>query len=125
MTLQRLEYKSDGIFGRLLDDAGGQIAVTLEHSYDSLPKIPKGVYTCIRGQHKLHGMTDTFETFEITGVAGHTNLLFHWGNYNSDSEGCVLLGQSRVGDMVATSKVTFAKFMQQMDGINQFQLTVQ
>ncbi len=138
LTLTRKEYRPDGIFSTLTGDEGQTIAHTLEHSYATgpalvnafgwAPKIPNGTYTCRRSMHRLHGMDHDFETFEITGVEGHQNLLFHWGNYNGDSEGCVLTGQSEavVGGvhMVTASKATFAALMALQDGLETFQLTV-
>lgn len=129
MKLIRHDFRPDGIFGILYDAEGDQIACTLEHSYADRPKLPVGTYVCIRGQHRLHDMTQDFDTFEITGVPGHTNILFHWGNYNRDSEGCVLLGRgvtdSPVGWMVTSSRATFARFMLDLEGIDSFQLTVE
>ena len=74
LTLKNTDFSDDGIFGVLLDEAGNQIAVTLQHAYEQVdgkfsPKIPAGTYECVRGKHQLAGMTEPFETFEITGVA--------------------------------------------------------
>ncbi len=127
-TLTRNEFRDDGIFSTLCDKDGNIVAKTLEHSYNRLPKIPNGTWKCVRGLHRLHNMTQDFETFEITGIAGHKDLLFHWGNYNKDSEGCVLLGaataMSGSMEMVTSSKVTFAKFMASLDDVMEFVLTV-
>jgi len=128
MILRRVSHLSSGIFGVLLKDDGTQIAYTLEHAYPvgSLfdPKIPNGTFKCVRGPHRLHNMTADFTTFEITGVAGHSDLLFHWGNYNKDSEGCVLLGEGKQADMITNSRECFAKFMELLDGVDEFTLTV-
>ena len=130
LTLTRKLKEEDGIFSILSNESGSVIAMTLEHSYDNEPKIPNGTFTCVRGQHLLHGMTEDFTTFEITGVEGHSNLLFHWGNYNKDSEGCVLLGQQTVDDssgdkMITNSRATFTKFMEIQEGLDSFILIVQ
>jgi hypothetical protein len=133
LTLTRFESRADGIFGMLTDAVGQRIAHTLEHAYDDgqggwTAKIPAGTFTCVRGDHLLDGMTTPFSTFEITGVPGHTGLLFHWGNYNSDSEGCVLLGYSEVDAggrrMITASRASFARFMQLQAGQDSFQLVV-
>lgn len=133
LTLTRKAWRSDGIFSVLTDEHGNVVAHTLEHSYPDSPagwmaKIPEGTYACVRGPHRLHGMTEDFITFEITGIDGHTDLLFHWGNWNKDSEGCVLVGQSEVNsggvEMVTASQATFVKFMTLQAGINTFTLTV-
>ncbi len=134
MKLVRTHFRADGIFGELFDEKGVSVAKTLEHAYANLdgtfsPKLYTGQFICVRGPHKLHNMTTTFETFEITNVKGHDNILFHWGNFDKDSEGCVLLGNEVVTqddgtEMVVNSKVTFAKFMKGLDGVKEFMLTV-
>jgi len=107
--------------------------VTLEHAYpDSdggfYPKIPAGEYICKRGIHQLEGMATPFETFEITNVKGQINILFHAGNFNNDSEGCVLVGEKlgkyTHGQMIVNSKATFNNFMRMQNGIDFFKLTV-
>lgn len=133
LTLTRISYRSDGIFSTLADSNNNQIAIALEHAYqqqDGLykPKLDKGVYTCVKGQHQLSSMKYQFETFEITNVVGHTNILFHQGNFNNDSEGCVLLGKSMAaypgGEMITFSDKTFESFMQLQAKVSEFQLTV-
>lgn len=124
IVITRKERKPEGVFSVMSNDM-----VALEHSYPTEdggwePKIPNGTYRCVRGKHRLHGMDKDFETFEITGVEGHTGLLFHWGNYNRDSEGCVLVGASEDGVMITMSRASFAKFMTLQDGVDEFQLTV-
>lgn len=127
--LTRKEFRSDGIFSELTNQDGKIVAHTLEHSYANLPKVPNGIFKCVRGPHRLHNMTQDFITFEIMGVVGHDNILFHWGNYNKDSEGCVLVGESVVESqkikMVTNSKATFAKFMASLEGFDEFVLTVE
>jgi hypothetical protein len=132
LKLERVQRRSDGIFSHLLDDKDNIIAYTLEHAYEQdgqySPKIPNGEFKCVRGQHRLHGMTEDFTTFEITGIEGHSNLLFHWGNYNKDSEGCVLVGDAIIdssgSEMITHSRATFEKFMELEQGLDFFTLTV-
>lgn len=138
LTLTRTDKKEDGIFGVLTDEQGKQIAVSLEHAYDSgngdgsyEPKLQSGVYKCVRGEHRLHSQLMPFTTFEITGVVGHTGILFHIGNYNEDSNGCVLLGRRILpsplpssDNMITSSRNTFNAFMDLQKGVNEFTLTV-
>lgn len=132
MILQRLEYREDGIFSELKQDDGSHFCYTLDHAYPQpdgsyKPKLYAGAFTCVRGQHRLKSMTHSFETFEITGVVGHTDILFHSGNVNADSAGCLLLGNVIVDGppkQVSNSRVTFQKFMDSLVGIDTFQLTV-
>lgn len=136
LKLVRTLFQSDGIFGHLETSSGIQIAVTLEHAYerdgDYLPKVFSGIYECKRGPHKLKGMTASFETFEIENVTNHTDILFHWGNYNKDSEGCVLLGRRIVMNpdkpqelMITSSRNSFNKFMDLTKGFEAFTLIVE
>lgn len=121
-----------GIFGKLTDGEKF-IAYTLEHAYASnvvgegfKAKLPEGEYTCVRGFHKIGkpGALKTIETFEVTNVPGHSGILFHVGNYNRDSDGCILLGTEVLMYQVAESQKAFEQFMLGLKGINQFQLTV-
>lgn len=124
LTLKRTEFSDDGIFGELSDITGKRIAFTLEHSYSKVPKLPPGQYVCRRGLHRLEGMTDPFETFEIEDVPGHSDILFHVGNYNKDSQGCVLLGRGRMGPMLKFSRFAFEDFLKLQAGFDEFTLTV-
>lgn len=129
LTLIRTDKKESGIYGKLLNPSSSIIAVTLEHAYPVdtgwEPKIPIGGYSCVRGQHQLHSMAAPFETFEITKVPGHTNCLIHMGNFDRQSEGCVLVGKAILSDMITHSLDTFNAFMALQDGINEFNLTIQ
>lgn len=136
LTLTRLKKGADGIFSELEDTDGEFVAYTLERAYavpnsfptEWGPKIPAGEYICIRGIHQLAN-GKPFETFEVLGVAGHTGLLFHCGNFDSDSQGCILLGQqiqniNAETKMVTQSQVAFANFRALEAAINSFMLTV-
>lgn len=136
LTLTRSAIAKDGVLGTLKSNDLSFSCVTLEHAYEDItsanrfnPKLPAGTYKCVRGQHRLHNMTSDFTTFEITGVPGHSNILFHWGNYNRDSEGCVLIGDAVTTDsdgevMITSSRLTFSEFMQFQNEVNEFILTV-
>lgn len=134
LRLARQAFEHDGIIGTLYDDSSGAIAVTLEHAYSSghgdgsyIPKLPNGTYTCKRGMHRLHDLKP-FETFEVEGVPGHDNILFHVGNWNDDSEGCILLGAkvlTGTSTVITESRITFSKFMNLLKDLNTFTLVVE
>ena len=132
MTLTRNpgDFLPSGIFGVLSSQDNSLELATLEHAYlqpdaSWAPKIPVGTYTCVRGLHRLDGMTSDFETFEITNVQGHTNILFHTGNYNNDSAGCVLVGLQQVNNVkIIGSRIAFGQFLALQAGVDQFNLTV-
>lgn len=126
---------SYGIFGELsfVDQSPLRYAFTLEHAFavgdKFLPIIPEGIYNCVRGWHALkNGIS--FETFEVSGVEGHKGLLFHAGNFNDDSHGCILLGREIIdssagGKMIGNSKVTFENFMRRLSDVDEFTFTVE
>jgi len=123
LTLTRTDARFSGIFGQM------GLWATLEHAYpqgdsDWVAKVPPGVYTCVLGPHKLEGMTREFLTYEVTGVPNCTGILFHWGNWDTDSAGCILLGTKRDGNMVINSKLAFDQFMTLQNGLSTFKLTV-
>ena len=136
LILKRRNYRLDGVFGELTDEQGNCICFTLERSYADLnaleaisPKLPAGTYKCVKGPHRLKGMVQDFETFEVMNVPGHWGILFHVGNYNEDSEGCILLGEGlgtrqKNGVMLTNSKKAFAKFMTLLKDVDDFQLLV-
>ena len=129
LILTRREYRADGIFGEIEDADGGDfLFLTLEHSYDLMPKLPAGTYICERGIHRLSDLKP-FETFEVMNVEGHSGILFHVGNYNDDSSGCILLGLGRGftlknGKMLTNSRVAFDKFMRLQGDVDSFKLIV-
>lgn len=126
LVLTRKRATEAGIFGVLSTSCGGWSCVTLEHAYPTdngyAPKIPPGSYTCVFGPHMLH--SGPIDTFEITGVPGHSGVLFHYGNTNTDSDGCVLLGRYDAGDCILKSREAFEEFLRQQSGLTTFQLQV-
>jgi hypothetical protein len=133
LLLQRTQWEFDGIFGECRNLAGDVVIYTCEHAYpDSLgsydAKIPEGEYICVRGMHQLAGISAPFETFEVTNVPGHAGILFHVGNFNSDSSGCILCGMGITTisnqQALSQSKIAFQKFMALQADVNQFNLTV-
>lgn len=129
LRLIRNVFESDGVLGILLNEDGVQLATTLEHSYNGRPKLPPGAYRCERGIHSLHSNPTPFETFEILNVPNCTGILFHVGNWNDDSNGCVLLGRlsisSEKGSMIVGSRKTFERFLTELSDVSDFQLLVE
>ena len=132
-ALTRTECGPDGQFGRLSKDGTAFSILTAERAYcdddhEWSPKIPAGIYTCALGTHALSNGVP-FQTYEITGVTGHSGLLFHTGNLPEvDSHGCVLLGLSR-GKLygrpdITDSRLAFTAFMSQAGGVPFFTLEV-
>lgn len=111
ITVKRIAKLDEGVFGVMLF-LGVPFCVTLEHSYlDNEPVIPLGVYQCVATRF----IKGDYATFEITGVEGHSRLLFHKANWETDLNGCVGLGESFTkldGRLaIAQSGDAFAEFM--------------
>ena len=47
---------------------------------------------------------------EILGIAGHTGLRIHVGNYPSDTKGCILIGQKGTDCSVINSSLAYRQF---------------
>ena len=127
VELLRLEKSSQGLIGILRID-GVVFCFTLEKD-DTFLK--QGCYHC-----KRFSGTKWPDTFEIV-VPGHTAVLFHSLNVETETQGCVGIASTvgylngvraigvpvRPGDKF-NSKVTFEKFMELLQGQNFFKLFV-
>ncbi len=135
--LNRKEFSSEGIFGELIDENGKLLAVTLEHAFlqldgTYLPKIAAGVYTCLLGHsHHLDHMPPgaVFTAYEFLNLPNFmgkpvNGCLFHIGNKNADSDGCVLLGAVVRNEWIYSSGEAFAAFMLSQNGLANIQITV-
>jgi len=130
--LTRLNYFHNGILGSMtIGECKFYIG---EHAYENrngtfLPKVPKGQYTCKRGIHQLPGHLNSFETFELENVPGHTGILIHIGNFpQTDSQGCLLIGKGIIieepSPQITQSKIGFNEFMHLLDGHDSFELVI-
>lgn len=131
MNLKLTRNKSSlyGVFGDLRDESGKIIAVTLEHAYLDgavyAPKLAAGTYTVLR--HPPRRLP--YETFEVQNVPDFQGnrvdgILIHRGNFNNDSEGCILLGHDIGPACILESGVAFQEFMDLQKDLNSFTLTV-
>lgn len=91
LILLRVAYILDGTFGVLFD---GDIpfCLTLEREWRNNEKnvscIPRSKYICKRIESPKFG-----DTFEVLNVSGRTDILFHKGNIEDDSHGCIIIGE--------------------------------
>lgn len=123
ITVRRVALLEEGCFGVLLY-LGVPFAVSIERTFDDgNPIIPAGTYNCTARRYNRGG----YETFEITGVAGHSLLLFHKANWETDLEGCVGVGESFAvlnGKLaIAQSGEGFAEFMRKVGDMPSFPAT--
>ena len=126
-TLRIVRYSEtkDGTFG-VMEYNAVPFCMTLEPNDRGNGRnscIPAGRYVCRR-----HSGPKYKDTWEITGVPGRTSILFHVGNIEDDSIGCILLGSS-LGSLknklgVMSSSNTFNRFMNVSERANELNLTV-
>lgn len=128
MHLKRVAYRNDGTMGVLLDNGDTPFALSLEPPWRENQRgvscIPVGTYLCRRVSSPKFG-----NTFEITGVPGRSHILFHKGNIDDHTEGCVLVGEEfAVWDdgsvSVARSGAGFTEFLDRLAQEDSFYLTV-
>ena len=94
LTLHRLPVTTDGIFGRLHYN-GELLCHTLEPAWKA---IPKGTY---RVEYLPESASGKYkDVYWIVDVPGRTGILIHKGNIQSDSTGCILVGDKlgQLGD---------------------------
>jgi|SRR5271166_1222696 len=128
MNLNRNSFEVSGIYGTLISDDGVFSCATLEHAFAQddgsyAPIIPAGTYTCTLGTFTLENYPPG-QYYQIMDVPGHTHVLIHFGNYNKNSDGCILVGATRVGNMITNSDQTFKEFMYIQNGAESFELVV-
>lgn len=129
------QFRSDGIFGQMTMDDGTEFE-TLQHAYQNdsggyVAKLAPGTYACKRRMSPHFG----YELFVVENVPDFqgkpvTFIEMHRGNYNSDSNGCILLGLSvkpidGTTQMLSASAPAFNRFMQKQVNTNEFTLVVE
>ena len=126
LTLKRVARDDYGTFGVLIHN-DTPFAVTCEDLWrensPNISCIPVGMYRCVRVQSPKFG-----NTFEVTGVEGRTHILFHKGNTEDDTHGCVLIGERFEAlngkTAVLDSGSGFGEFMRLMEDVDSFPLHI-
>ena len=120
------EHESFGTFG-VLKINKNVFCVTLEPP-DELNKtskssIPAQQYMCVKHKSPKFG-----KTFKVVNVPNRTKILFHPGNFVEHTEGCIILaqyfGKIKGNRGVLNSGNTFSHFMQIMEQVGYFNLTI-
>ena len=90
ITLQRL-LSTDGFIIGVLESESGLLCYTLENPWkDNKPNIsciPEGDYIC-----NPYSSAKYKDTWQVTDVQGRYSILFHAGNTEKDTQGCILTG---------------------------------
>lgn len=94
LHLKTIARRPDGCYSVLcaLEDRAVEarpFAVALERTFENLRTVlGAGRYPCLKTRYYRGG----YDTFEII-VPGHERVLFHRGNVETHSKGCVLVGE--------------------------------
>lgn len=122
--LKRVAVHKFGAFGVIMK-SGIPFAVTLERTFepDNRIVVPYGIVLCERSRYYKGG----YPTYELQ-VAGHSRVLFHKGNKEDHSRGCILVAESYhvFGNQpgIANSAGGFREFMRLTGGVEAFNIEV-
>ena len=123
LVLERQTRNSNATIGILFNPENQWEVITLENPWrnngpDS--SIPTGIYKCSRVNSPKFG-----NTFEVCEVSGRTHILFHAGNTEVDTLGCILLGMTRTSEIaIGRSREAFERFLNYTNGIDEFELEI-
>lgn len=126
VTLKRLSHNSEGTCGVLLFNQA-PVILTLENPWlenvRNISCIPTGLYEC-----KKYSSKRIPQTFQVTNVRERTSILFHKGNTQDDSRGCILTG-TKFGTLngklaVLESREAFRKFRKLVCDWDKFLLNI-
>ncbi len=95
----------------------------------SVSCIPTGEYFCKLVYNRfLHNGVKLPCTYEVTSVPNRKGILFHTGNFEKDTEGCILIGQGfgEIDNKIAilNSKVAFDSFLEKIGSAESFTLVI-
>jgi|TARA_Y100000296_G_C5072384_1_gene205579 hypothetical protein len=115
LLLIRDTFTSKSVMGKLYCN-GEFIAHTLElpwkDNQKSVSCIPEGRYRC-RVRLARESATRNYVHLLVQDVENRSYILFHYGNYPSDSRGCILTGTHRAQtpDKIFESKIAHTYMM--------------
>jgi hypothetical protein len=127
LTIKRTHHLESATLGQLfLEGITTDPIYTLENPERETTKdsrIPSGTYNC-----KPYSGTKYKDVYIVEGVVGRSAILFHWGNTEKDSSGCILIG-NRLGSLngepaVLESKRCFQR-LRSLIGANNFALRIE
>lgn len=131
MIIKRVITGNQGTFGVIIFE-NIPFALTLEREWlDNRPSIngvpgsciPAGEYFCKRVNSPNFG-----NTFEVKAVPNRSHILFHKGNLDDDTHGCILVGEEfgNIGKRsgVLKSKKGYDEFMAILSHDDEFRLVI-
>lgn len=107
-----------------LEDKDRHLEVHPYDKIDHISAIPRGIYKIeLRFSPHFKCITP-----HLIGVNGFEYVLMHWGNYDKDTDGCILVGQTKGVDFIGHSKdefnILFSKIEKAIHGGEQVTIEV-
>jgi hypothetical protein len=127
VKIKRNEHSVKATIGELkIEDVDHEPIYTLENPERETTidnRIPAGEYNC-----KPYSGLKYKDVYIVENVKGREGILFHWGNTEKDTLGCILLG-NKIGQIgsepaILESKKCFERF-RKLVGKNNFTLVIE
>ncbi len=129
MLIGRIKDTEYGTFG-ILFNKGIPFALTLENSWinnvRNVSCIPIGKYKCQRYTSPKFG--ETFRIMNVPNRGEIEGVIFHKGNLDDDTRGCILIGEQfgllNNEPAILRSGDGFAEFMDKNNSVSEFELII-
>ena len=124
ITIKRLYKTETSVIGELLVD-GVWECFTLEDAERAVKikgetAIPKGTYRVIINEsYRFKRLLPL-----LINVPNFEGVRIHSGNSNHDTEGCILVGQTRKKNYIGQSRKAFEKLFKKMQAVEDITLTI-
>lgn len=129
VVILRRAYETDKVTMGMLDIYGMEHKpiFTLENPWldnkTDISCIPDGTYTVERyDSPKYPGI------YKVLNVEGRKDILIHWGNWEKDTEGCILIGTGAGelnGEPAVTASKKAVKYLRLLLGEEKFTLIIE
>lgn len=94
-------YINDAFHCYVLEDAVRDVKIK------NVTAIPKGTYeVAITFSNRFKQLMPL-----LLNVPNYEGVRIHWGNYSTDTEGCLLVGSTKAVNMVGNSRTQYAKLL--------------
>ena len=125
LTLTRKWFTDKSTIGELEVD-GKPFCFTLEDAVRTGPKVP-GATAIPAGTYKvIVTMSQRFKRFLplLLGVPGFEGIRIHAGNTDRDTEGCILVGETRGENFIGQSRAAFNRLFPLIDAAAEVSLAI-
>lgn len=116
LTLIRDTFTDKSTLGEIFIDGGHQCFTLELPDRDGLPgsAIPQGTYKIELAPSPRFMVSEDawMKQFSsrmphITGIPGRSLIMIHWGNFPNETDGCILVGETRGADSLGNSREAF------------------